>query len=201
VAKNPNHKVHEEAQGSQRLLLMDLEYFFMSDIKIRKANHLDVDLLINLGIKTFRDTFEAVNTPGDMKLYLDKNFNDERIGREIGEEGSVFFLAFDGDDAVGFARVRRGENQSGLNAQNFLEIERLYAVKEHHGKQVGKVLMQTCLDYSKQQGCDTVWLGVWEHNPRAIAFYEKWGFEKFGAHDFLLGTDLQTDILMKKKLN
>jgi diamine N-acetyltransferase len=60
--------------------------------------------------------------------------------------------------------------------------------------------MQSCLDYIQQQGCDTVWLGVWEHNPRAIAFYEKWGFEKFGAHDFLLGTDLQTDILMKKKL-
>lgn len=171
-----------------------------NEIKIRKANHQDVALLCSLGIKTFRDTFEAVNTPEDMKLYLDKNFEPDRIRKEIAENGSVFLLAFEGDEGVGFARIRRGENQEGLNSRNALEIERIYAVKEHHGKQVGKVLMQACLDYAKQQGCDTVWLGVWEHNPRAIAFYDKWGFEKFGSHAFLLGTDLQTDILMKKKL-
>lgn len=171
-----------------------------NEIRIRKANLQDAALLCTLGIKTFRDTFEAVNTPEDMKLYLDKNFEPGRIQRELEEKGSVFFLAFDGDVPVGFARIRQGEDQEGLNSQNALEIERIYAVKEHHGKQVGKVLMQTCVDYIQQQGCDTVWLGVWEHNPRAIAFYEKWGFEKFGAHDFMLGNDLQTDILMKKKL-
>ena len=107
-----------------------------NEIRIRKANHQDVALLCSLGIKTFRDTFEAVNTPEDMKLYLDKNFDPERVRKEIEEEGSVFFLAFDGDEGVGFARIRRGENQEGLNSQNALEIERIYSVKEHHGKQV-----------------------------------------------------------------
>ena len=81
-----------------------------------------------------------------------------------------------------------------------LEIERIYAVREYIGKNVGKVLLDDCLQWAKQQGSTVVWLGVWEHNPRAIAFYKKWGFEKFGEHKFVLGTDSQIDWLMKREL-
>ena len=87
-----------------------------------------------------------------------------------------------------------------MDEANTIEIERIYASKAYLGKHVGKTLMEACLKLAKQGGHNVVWLGVWEHNPRAIAFYEKWGFEKFGSHSFLLGNDLQTDLLMKKNL-
>jgi len=88
-----------------------------------------------------------------------------------------------------------------LEDWNCIEIERLYAAKEFIGRNVGSKLMECCLQQAFDEGFQLVWLGVWEHNLRAISFYEKWGFEKFGSHPFMLGKDLQTDLLFKKTIN
>jgi len=169
-------------------------------IAIRTCTTKDIGTLLALGIRTFRDTFSTDNTPENMRLYLGKTFTPQQLEKEFSEEGTVFFLAVDGDQHVGYAKVRASEKPEALNGSSPLEIERIYAIQEYFGKKIGHVLMETCLDYAKRNGFDTVWLGVWEHNPRAIAFYEKWGFEKFGQHPFMLGNDLQTDLLMKKKI-
>ena len=167
---------------------------------IRTASIDDATLLAELGAKTFRDTFMSSNTDDDMKLYLEKNFSRAQLESELNEEGTIFIIAEDNKTAVGFAKMRRTEEPEGLNESNQIEIERIYSSKEYIGKAVGKTLMEACLNIAKQAGHKVAWLGVWEHNPRAIAFYEKWGFKKFGTHPFILGTDLQTDILMMKKL-
>ncbi len=172
----------------------------MSDITIRTASINDVTLLAQLGAKTFYDTFMSSNTDEDMKLYIEKNFSKEQLARELNDDKSIFILAENGDEAVGYARMRRQEQPEGLDESNQIEIERIYSRKEYLGKSVGKTLMEACLNIAKSAGHKVVWLGVWEHNPRAISFYEKWGFQKFGTHPFVLGTDLQTDILMKKEL-
>jgi ribosomal protein S18 acetylase RimI-like enzyme len=169
-------------------------------ITIRKATIADAPLLVDLGAKTFSETFASSNTDQDMKMYLEQNFNTERLTRELQEEGSIFLIAEDGNSVVGYARVRKSEKPDGLNESNQIEIERIYSRKEYLGKAVGKTLMEACLAIAKTGNHKVAWLGVWEHNPRAISFYEKWGFKKFGTHTFLLGTDLQTDILMKKEL-
>lgn len=84
---------------------------------------------------------------------------------------------------------------------NALEIARLYVLKDKIGTGVGKGLMISSIDIAKQKSKQVIWLGVWEKNARAIDFYTKWGFEKFGEQEFLLGNDLQNDWLMKKELN
>lgn len=170
-------------------------------ISVRTCTHSDVDALVSLGIKTFRDTFDEFNTPESMILYINKTFTKKTIEREMKEPGTVFFLAFDGRKAAGYAKIRASENPEGLDNASSLEIERLYAHKEYIGKRVGYMLMQTCLAFAKKRGCQVLWLGVWEHNARAISFYEKYGFEKFGQHMFMLGNDAQTDWLMRKELN
>jgi ribosomal protein S18 acetylase RimI-like enzyme len=96
--------------------------------------------------------------------------------------------------------LKEGDAPSELIGGTAIEIERIYADKDYVGKNVGKLLMKTCINMAKERGHTFIWLGVWENNPRAIAFYEKYGFEKFGSHPFLLGSDLQTDLLMKKKI-
>jgi ribosomal protein S18 acetylase RimI-like enzyme len=167
-------------------------------LTIRSCSLHDAEAIISLGIRTFRDTFDEYNTPENMMLYLNSTFTLRRIREELQEPESVFFLAEDDDVAIGYARVRRSEVPEGLDAKAPLEIERLYVDKKYLGKRVGHHLMNTCLRHAKDHGHDLVWLGVWEHNERALAFYQKWGFEHFGQHVFMLGHDAQTDLLMKK---
>ena len=167
----------------------------------RVATVADVDTLVRISIKTFRDTFAEVNTKEDMKIYLDKAFSRDQLIKEINDPDVTFILALDAETVVGYAKIKAEENRSELIEEPSIEIERIYTLKDYLGKRVGKLLMETCLDIAAERGYKLVWLGVWEYNPRAIAFYEKWGFEKFGSHPFLLGNDLQTDLLMKKKLD
>ena len=171
------------------------------NITIRTASIKDARLLADLGAITFHDTFMSSNTEKDMELYLEKNFSAGQLERELKEEGTTFIIAELNGEAVGYAKMRTQEEPEGLNESNQIEIERIYSRKEYFGKAVGKTLMEACLSFARSGGHKVAWLGVWEHNPRAIAFYVKCGFEKFGTHPFVLGTDLQTDILMKKEIS
>lgn len=169
-------------------------------ITVRTCNAKDIDTLVSLGIKTFRDTFDEFNDPANMILYLNKTFTRKVLEEEMKQPGTVFFLAFDGRRAAGYAKLRSSSAPAGLNGATSLEIERLYAHRDYFGKRVGHMLMQTCLAYAKRKECKTLWLGVWENNARAISFYERNGFERFGQHTFMLGNDAQTDWLMRKEL-
>jgi ribosomal protein S18 acetylase RimI-like enzyme len=169
-------------------------------INIRTCTLHDAERIVSLGIKTFRDTFDEVNTPENMMLYLNQTFTKKKIQKEIAELGSLFFLAEQDGDAIGYARIRTSKAPKELESERPLEIERLYADKRYLGKRVGYLLMSECLNYAREHGFDTVWLGVWEHNARAIAFYEKWGFKRFSEHVFMLGKDPQTDHMMMKKI-
>jgi diamine N-acetyltransferase len=168
-------------------------------ITIRNASPEDAQLLAELSATTFYESFVSFNKEEDMKSYLEQNFTTSRLEHELKEEGTTFLLALHNNSVVGYAKMKKQE-QPDLNEENNIEIERIYSRKEYLGKKVGNSLMEACLDLARQGGYKVVWLGVWEHNPRAISFYEKWGFEKFGTHLFLLGNDLQTDLLMKKNL-
>lgn len=168
-------------------------------LTIRKGSTSDLELLQRVGRKAFADTFSEHNTEEDMSLYLDKSYSAEKISAELDDPDGIFLIAFDGENCAGYARLRRIENPDGVTG-SAIEIERLYAVSECIGKQVGKNLMDACLDYARENHFETVWLGVWEKNLRAIRFYEKYGFVKFGEHVFMLGLDAQNDWLMKKTL-
>jgi ribosomal protein S18 acetylase RimI-like enzyme len=167
-------------------------------ISVRTCSRTDVDTLVSIGIKTFRDTFDEFNTPDNMLLYINENFTKKAIEREMKEPGTVFFLAFDGRKSVGYAKLRTSVKPEGLGESSAVELERIYVHKEYIGKRVGFMLMQSCLSFAKKRNCEILWLGVWENNARAISFYEKYGFAKFGQHSFVLGNDEQTDWLMQK---
>ncbi len=176
---------------------MELKF---AGLRIRHAAVADRDLLITLGIQTFRETFDEVNTEDDMLAYLNKSFSVQQLEKELSEEDSTFFLVFDNEQAVGYARMRTSHNHENPEDEHTIEIERLYVLKSHLGKQVGKVLMETCLAFAAAKKHASIWLGVWEHNHRALRFYEKWNFKKFSSHVFMLGNDPQTDLLLKRDL-
>jgi len=171
------------------------------DYRIRYASKEDAILIADLSRQTFYDTFAADNTKEDMDIFLKKQFTRGKLMLEVGKPDLTFLLAYEKDDVVGYVKLREGKAPPELKSTNALEIARLYCVKSMIGKGVGKTLMQACLDIANEKKKEVIWLGVWERNERAIAFYKSWGFEKFGECDFLLGNDLQRDWLMKKSLH
>ena len=167
------------------------------NISIRRATKADAERIADLSRQTFYDAFIADNKQEDMDKFMNEQFTKEGLMAEVGAEGNTFFLAYANDELAGYA-VLKDKSVNKLN--NAIELARLYAVTHKIGKGIGKALMQSCINEAKKMQKDWIWLGVWEKNPRAIDFYEKFGFEKFDEHDFILGDDRQTDWLMKKQL-
>ncbi len=170
------------------------------EIEVRKATLADNQLLAELGVRTFRDTFAADNTPEDMAAYLAASFSPAKQAEELADPSSSFLIAQVQGMAVGYARLRQGKPPPSITGDRPIEIVRLYSDKEWIGHGVGAALMKACLSEGEKRNCDTIWLDVWERNPRAIAFYRKWGFRLVGTQIFQLGSDRQHDLLMQSSL-
>lgn len=171
------------------------------NIAIKQAHANDVELLQKLSIVTFTDTFAAYNTAENMQMYIEKYFSLENVLEELNNSENFFFIAYQENEPAGYLKLRLPEEHlPSLKNNTPIELERVYVLKKLQGTGLGYKLMQFAFEYSRQKGFDTLWLGVWEQNEKAIRFYEKLGFETFGEHEFILGTDKQNDLLMKKAL-
>ena len=179
---------------------MRSEISFRSDVIIRRGDTDDAALLSELGARTFSETFEAENTPENMAAYLAAAFNPEQQAAELADPSALFQIAAINGFAQGYAMLRSGYVPEAVTGARPIELVRLYVTREALGSGVGAVLMQACIDEALQRGYDTLWLGVWEHNSRAQAFYRKWNFREVGTHVFQLGEDPQTDILMQRPI-
>ncbi len=170
-------------------------------IEIRVAGRADASLIADMSIRTFCDTFADFNTPANMEQFLQVQFTREQLMEEVGAPRNTFLLAYSGDKPVGYARLYENrESPREFGGASIIEISRLYCEKEAIGKGIGRALMEACLETGRQKGKEWIWLCVWEHNRRAIDFYTKTGFERFGQQLFILGQDLQNDWVMKKRL-
>jgi ribosomal protein S18 acetylase RimI-like enzyme len=169
-------------------------------MNVRYGNLSDAMLLSRLGAKTFHDAFAKDNTPENISLYTEKSFSEKIQMNELSMPGIVFLIAELEDEPVGYAKLRMNSNDESVKGKKVMEIERIYASQEYIGKGVGKELMKACINEARQRGCDSLWLGVWEKNQRAVEFYAKWGFQEVGTHIFMLGDDPQRDFVMELKL-
>jgi GNAT superfamily N-acetyltransferase len=169
-----------------------------ANVTIRRATPADNKLLAESGARAFADTFAADNTPENMAAYLAASFSPEKQAAELADPRSVFLIAEVGGKTAGFARMREGAPPSVATGQRPIEIVRFYALKGWIGQGVGAALMVACLAEAERRGCDTIWLDVWERNPRARAFYARWGFADMGTQTFVLGSDRQRDVLMQR---
>lgn len=172
----------------------------MDKIEIKKIGLTDIESLQMIGKQTFIETFAEGNTEANMQKYLIEGFTVDKLTNELINPGSEFYFAKVGNKVVGYLKINFGAAQTELKDEKALEIERIYVLKEFHGKRVGQFLYDKAYDVAKLKNVDFLWLGVWEENPKAIKFYKKNGFIEFDKHIFKLGDDEQTDIMMKLKL-
>lgn len=172
----------------------------MNNLQIQKVKTSDLEQLRYISIKTFTETFASLNSAENMSAYLANNLSTQKLTEEVNTAGSEFYLAKLDQEIIGYLKINTGSAQTELKDTNSLEIERIYVRKEYHGKKAGQFLYESAVQMAREKSADFVWLGVWEHNQRAISFYRKNGFVEFDQHSFMLGDDEQTDIMMKKVL-
>lgn len=169
-------------------------------VTIRRANSDDAELLAELGARTFSETFAVDNTNEDMDAYLAAHFSVAQQMAELAHAASTFLIAEVDGQAAGYAKLHAGEPPKSIEGTKAIELVRLYVSSEWLGRGVGEALMRACVDEARSAGHETLWLGVWERNARAQAFYNKWDFRAVGEHMFQLGSDEQRDILMERAL-
>lgn len=172
----------------------------MEGIELIKITVTDVLLLQKIGRQTFEETFSKFNSEKNMKNYLDASFSEAKLLKELEDKNSDFYFATFENEVIGYLKINFGPSQTELKDSQSLEIERIYVLNKFHGKNVGQVLYDKAVQIANQQGAAYIWLGVWEKNERALHFYKKNGFVEFDKHQFRLGDDEQTDLMMKLKI-
>jgi ribosomal protein S18 acetylase RimI-like enzyme len=169
-------------------------------LTIQKVEITDTDTLLAFSRETFYEFFAKWNNIVNMDAYAAIAFNPQKIHAELSNPNSEFYFAMLNAEVAGYLKLNFNGAQTELKDKNALEIERIYVSGKYHGKHIGKQLLDFATDIALNKRFSYVWLGVWEHNDKAIGFYEHYGFQAFSSHEFMLGDDKQTDLLMKKLL-
>lgn len=167
---------------------------------LRDATVADSARLAEFGARTFRETFGADNTDEDMRAHLDRSFSPARQRSEIEDPDIDTLLMVDaGGRWLGFAQLRADSSAPGVPAGS-VELWRFYVDQPWHGQGVAAALMVAARQRAMRRGATSLWLGVWERNARAQAFYRKHGFEVVGRKTFVVGSDRQADDVMWRQL-
>lgn len=172
----------------------------MQEVIIKKVRLSDLAALQQIGKTTFAQTFAEHNSEADMAAYLETSYSLEKLTNELNNPFSEFYFACIHEQVVGYLKINTGTAQTEHKDLAAFEIERIYVDAAYLGKRIGQILFEKAIELAKDKKVSYVWLGVWEENHRALAFYKKNGFIPFDKHIFKLGSDAQTDIMMKLAL-
>ncbi|WP_173918634.1 GNAT family N-acetyltransferase [Halobacillus sp. Marseille-Q1614] len=169
-------------------------------IHIKKCTLEDLHTLQEMSYETFKETFKHQNTAENMIAYLEKSFNLHQVEKELSTHSSQFFFVYFNHEAAGYLKVNTDDAQTEKMGDEALEIERIYIINKFQKHGLGKYLLNKAMEIAAERNKKKVWLGVWEENENAIAFYKKMGFVQTGKHSFYMGDEEQTDLIMTKTL-
>ncbi|HJV22843.1 MAG TPA: GNAT family N-acetyltransferase [Holophagaceae bacterium] len=162
-------------------------------LELREATPADAARVAALARQSFTETFAEDNNPGDLALFLDSAYGEAQQGAELQDPAWTTWIASVDGVPLAFAQLKRGPAEACVTGPAPVELNRLYVLAAAKGQGLGKALMGTVIARAKAEGFRTLWLGVWEHNTRAQAFYRRWPFVDVGSHTFVVGTDPQID--------
>ncbi len=169
-------------------------------IHLQKITKNNVQDLQEVSIQTFTETFKDNNSEKSLNDYLNTAYELTKIKKELENPHSEFYFAYFNNELAGYLKININDAQSEKMGENALEVERIYIKKSFKRRGIGRHLIETAEQLAKKYQKNLMWLGVWEYNPKAIAFYETLGFKVIGAHSFFMGEEEQTDLIMSKQL-
>jgi ribosomal protein S18 acetylase RimI-like enzyme len=167
---------------------------------MRRATPQDASVVAAFAERTFVETFGRDNTPEDLAAHVAKAFGIAQQASELRDPNMTTLLGESGRTLVAFAQLRGGHYPPCVTGPDPIELLRFYVDRPWHGQGIAQSLMRAVEDTARQAGARTLWLGVWERNPRAIAFYARCGFTEVGEQEFMVGSDRQTDRVMARSL-
>ena len=168
--------------------------------QLHQCSVADVDELRAVSIETYTDTFGEFNSDENMRIYLEDAYNREKLTAELAETNSQFFFMKENNETVGYLKLNLGDAQTEYIGDNLLEVERIYVRTAFLRNGYGTKLIQTAEEIARELGVNGMWLGVWEHNQRALNFYSKMGFRHISQHSFFMADDEQIDFIYYKDL-
>ncbi|GIP37874.1 spermidine/spermine N(1)-acetyltransferase [Paenibacillus sp. J31TS4] len=168
--------------------------------KLTKCTLEDSRALQEISCVTFNETFKQQNTPENMNTYLQKAFNLNQLEKELSNPFSQFYFVYFNEEVAGYLKVNINDAQSEEMGEESLEIERIYIKSSFQKCGLGKYLLNKAVEIALEYKKKKIWLGVWEKNDNAIAFYRKLGFHQTGVHSFYMGEEEQRDIIMTRTL-
>ncbi len=160
----------------------------------------DLDQLELISRKTFTDAFATQNNPEDFEYYLRTALTSETLANELDNFHTSFYFVKNSKETVGYFKINDAKAQTDIRDKSSYELERIYVLSDYQGYGIGEWMIDQVIHLAHEAKKDYIWLGVWEENIRAIRFYEKKGFSKFGKHPYYIGKDKQMDWLMKLDL-
>jgi diamine N-acetyltransferase len=197
---NKNEKTLRVKPGLGAVTVSCKPLLMKNNVSITAATIADAITLQKLGAKTFYESFASANTEENMQHYMSEAFAIGKIRAELVNPNSRWFLCHVDGVAVGYLKLNFGDAQTEANDNLGAEIERIYVDKDYQQLKLGKLLMEKAFELAAQEQRKYIWLGVWEHNTKAIGFYKHFGFEHHSSHSFILGTEQQTDLILRKDL-
>ena len=171
-------------------------------MNVKKINNSDEDIkkLQTIAKQTFTETFGSQNTAEDLAKFLSEEYAFDKLKAEVENPESFYYFCYFNDELAGYLKLNIGSAQTESDYPEALEIQRIYVLQKYQGQKMGLSMMQHAIAVAEELKKPQVWLGVWENNFKAQAFYQKSGFKKVGSHDFILGDDIQTDYILVKEL-
>lgn len=169
-------------------------------IKIKKCTLEDLHTLQDISYKTFNETFKDQNTPENMNAYLERAYNLKQLEKELTTISSEFYFIYLDKEIAGYLKINTNDAQTEEIDNESLEIERIYLKTTFQKHGLGKYLLNKAVEIAIERDKKKIWLGVWEKNENAIAFYSKMGFVQTGSHSFYMGDEEQLDYIMTKTL-
>ncbi len=167
------------------------------NLDFRQCKESDISALVLLSKTTFTKAFQKDNDPDDFESYLNTAFSRDTLLKQLRNQDSFFYFIYLNTQLLGYLKLNQHQAQTDIKTDDSMELERIYILEEFQGQGYGTLILQKLRKIGLQRNKRFLWLGVWEKNVNAIRFYERHGFVNFGTHPYYIGTDKQTDWLMK----
>ncbi|PQA89478.1 GNAT family N-acetyltransferase [Hyphococcus luteus] len=169
-----------------------------SGVAIRRADVLEAAALSELGAATFIETFGALYCPEDLQSFLKSAHAPSYYEEFMAKPETAAWLAEDDDGVIlGYAMAGPCDLPVEAMPDGSGELKRLYLLKEAQGLGLGKALLETALAWLDAHFTH-VYLGVFSENEKAQDLYRRYGFEKVGEYDFMVGNHADHEWIMKK---
>lgn len=168
--------------------------------RIQECKPKDAEQLSVLAEQTFRHSYAPLNDPVNLEHYVTKHLNATQLLTELKDPHCHYYWITADEEPVAYLKVNRPPAHTEPGYEQGLEIQRIYVQQVHQRQGLGRLLIQLAHTVASKQGLKYIWLGVWEKNPAAIQFYRNLGFYPVGSHNFMVGSELQLDHILRLDL-